>query len=53
MKQQERRVATRTVIINAAEQLFANRGIKAATIDDIVALMPLSRPDLIVRWIAA
>ena len=53
MEQQERRATTRTVIINAAEHLFANRGIEAATIDHIVALMPLNRPDLIVRRIAA
>lgn len=43
MKQQERRAATRSVIIDAAEQLFASRGIEAATIDDIVALAGVAR----------
>ncbi len=43
MKQRERRAATRNAIIDAAELLFADKGIEAVTIDDIVAQSQVAR----------
>jgi AcrR family transcriptional regulator len=43
MRQTERRAATRNAIIDAAEKLFAEKGIEAATIDDIVAQAKVAR----------
>jgi AcrR family transcriptional regulator len=43
MKQPERRAATRNAIIDAAEKLFADKGVEAVTIDDIVAQAAVAR----------
>jgi AcrR family transcriptional regulator len=43
MKQRARRDATREQILNAAERLFAARGVEATTIDDIVAAADVAR----------
>lgn len=43
MKQAERRAATRGSVIDAAEKLFALKGIEAVTIDDIVAEANVAR----------
>ena len=43
MRQPERRAATRNAIMDAAENLFAERGVEAATIDDIVAQAEVAR----------
>jgi AcrR family transcriptional regulator len=43
MKQQDRRNATRGAIVDAAEKLFAARGVEGVTIDDIVAAAEVAR----------
>ena len=43
MRQTERRAATRSAIVDAAEKLFAEQGVEAVTIDDIVAQAKVAR----------
>ena len=43
MRQSDRRSATRNTIIDAAEKLFAAKGVEAVTIDDIVAEAEVAR----------
>ncbi len=43
MKQAERRAKTREQILDAADQLFADRGVDGTTIDDIVEAADLAR----------
>jgi AcrR family transcriptional regulator len=43
MRQEERRAATRSAIVDAAEILFAARGVDGVTIDDIVARAAIAR----------
>lgn len=43
MRQTERRAATRNAILDAAEELFADKGIEGVTIDTIVAQAQVAR----------